>query len=137
MEIYVGKNSRVFGPYDLEEIQRRLDEDRIDGSELVWYEGLENWIGLRNLLGINAPKKCEDVEVESVDSHLDNEPGIWILHGDDQFGPYPMEQVNQFVVDGLLDGSELAWHKGLEDWMDILKLLSELDATETKPAAHN
>ena len=48
-----------------------------------------------------------------------------------------MEQVNQFVVDGLLDGSELAGHKGLEDWMDILKLLSELDATETKPAAHN
>ena len=46
MEIYVGKNSRVFGPYDLEEIQRRLDEGRINGSELVWYKMRVGWVPL-------------------------------------------------------------------------------------------
>ena len=46
MEIYVGKNSRVFGPYDLEEIQRRLDEGRIDGSELIWYKRWVGWVPL-------------------------------------------------------------------------------------------
>ena len=125
------------GPYPLEQIEQFIVDGLLDGSELAWQDGLEDWIGLSNLLGIDAPNKSEDTKIEAVDPHLDNEPGIWILHGDDQLGPYPLEQINQFVVDGLLDGSELAWIEGLEDWIDIHRLLSELDAKESKSAAHN
>ena len=138
MEIYVGKNGRVFGPYKLEEIQRRVNEGRIDGSELAWHEGLKSWFELSNLLGINLPDKSEDTEGEPTKSVSGNEPKIWILRGDDQSGPFPADHIRKSLNDGQLKGSELAWHKDLVDWIDVRKLLDQLDAKEeTKSVVHN
>ena len=41
MEIYIGKDGQVLGPYREEEIRARLDADILDGSELAWHEGLD------------------------------------------------------------------------------------------------
>ena len=40
-EIYIGKSGLVLGPYYLDEVRKRLDDDRLDGTELAWHEGLD------------------------------------------------------------------------------------------------
>ena len=56
MEIYIGKDDQVLGPYRLAEIQVRLDEGIYDGDELAWQEGQEAWVNVKELLeGADAP----------------------------------------------------------------------------------
>jgi len=136
-KIWIHINDEQRGPYPSAEVKQFLADGLLEGTELAWHEGLDGWTGLSILFGIEVPNERKPVEVEAMDSTSGNEPGIWILRGDDQFGPYPLEQVRQSLIDGQLDGSELAWHKGLEAWRNLFNILSELDATETKSAAYN
>ena len=56
MEIYIGKDDQVLGPYREAEIQVRLDEGIYDGDELAWQEGQEAWVNVKELLeGADAP----------------------------------------------------------------------------------
>ena len=56
MEIYIGKEGEVLGPYREAEIQVRLDEGIYDGDELAWQEGQEAWVNVKELLeGADAP----------------------------------------------------------------------------------
>ena len=50
MDIYIGKDGQVSGPYYLDEIQTRLDDDLLDGTELAWHDGLEAWVNVKELL---------------------------------------------------------------------------------------
>ena len=47
IEIYIGKGRLVLGPYYLDEIQKRLREGRLDGTELAWQEGLDEWVNVK------------------------------------------------------------------------------------------
>ena len=135
--IWIHMNDDQYGPYPSAQVKQFMADGLLEGTELAWHEGLDEWVGLSILFGIEVPNERKPIEVEAIGSTSGNEPGIWILGGDDQYGPYPPTQVRQFISDGLLDGSELAWHEGVEDWEDILKLLNELDTPETKSADHN
>ena len=50
MEIYIGKDGQVSGPYYPDEIQTRLDTDLFDGTELACHKGLEEWVNVKELL---------------------------------------------------------------------------------------
>ena len=55
MDIYIGKSGLILGPYNPDEIQKRLDEDQLDGTELAWHEGLDGWVNLWECLkGLRA-----------------------------------------------------------------------------------
>ncbi len=42
------------------------------------------------------------------------------IHRDGQdFGPYTLEQVNQYLRDGSIVPSDMAWHDGLPDWVPL------------------
>jgi hypothetical protein len=74
MDIYIGKDGQVLGPYGEEEIRARLDADLFDGTEKAWHEGLDEWVSLMEVLkGEDAPAETEAatpeeaVEIESAD----------------------------------------------------------------------
>ena len=51
MEIYIGKDGQVTGPYRLNEIQARLKDAHFDGTELACYEGLDEWVAVKDVVG--------------------------------------------------------------------------------------
>ena len=51
MEIYIGKDGQVAGPYRLNEIQARLEDAHFDGTELACYEGLDEWVAVKEVVG--------------------------------------------------------------------------------------
>ncbi len=73
MEIYIGKEGEVFGPYREAEIQVRLDEGIYDGGELAWQEGQEAWVNVKELMeGADAP--APEPEEPSVEPESTQEP---------------------------------------------------------------
>ena len=45
------------------------------------------------------------------------------IHRDGQdFGPYTLEQVNQYLIDGSVVASDMAWYDGAPDWIPLPKV---------------
>ena len=67
VEIYIGKDGKVLGPYYPDEIQMRLDADLFDGTELACHKGLDEWVNVKELLeGEDEP--APEAEESSVDT---------------------------------------------------------------------
>ena len=99
MEIYIGKDGQVLGPYYPDEIQKRLDADLFDGNEKAWHEGLDEWVNVKELLEDDAPSpEAEEPSVET-ESAQESEP----------LDEETLEQVNK--IKGLIaDGhGDIAW----------------------------
>ena len=66
MDIYIGKKGLVFGPYYLDEVRKRMDEARLDGSELAWHEGLEGWTDVKMVVNGVASKESRPAQGQAV-----------------------------------------------------------------------
>ena len=62
MDIYIGKGCRVLGPYDPDEVSKRLGDGRYDSGELAWHEGLDEWVNVRGLELTEDAEAIEKVE---------------------------------------------------------------------------
>ncbi len=62
MDIFIGKKGLVFGPYYPDEVRKRMDEARLDGSELAWHEGLEGWTDVKMVVNGVAPKESKPAQ---------------------------------------------------------------------------
>ena len=56
---------------------------------------------------------------------------VFIARGQEQHGPYPLEQIKDLLAKGVLKSSDYAYHEGLSGW----KPLSEIIAAQPEPAA--
>ena len=54
---------------------------------------------------------------------------IYIARGEEQFGPYPLEQIRELLDQGALLPEDLAFHEGLDNWTP----LAEVIAAQTAP----
>jgi len=50
---------------------------------------------------------------------------IYLARGEESNGPNSMDSIRQFLADGDLDGTELAWQEGLDDWVNVKELLED------------
>jgi hypothetical protein len=57
MQIYTLQNDEQFGPFSFEEIRIKMETGECDAGTLSWHEGLEEWLPLNDVIGIN--KKAE------------------------------------------------------------------------------
>ncbi len=48
-EYFVGVDGEQMGPYDLEKLKLLIEFKNIDGSTLIWKEGMEDWDELANI----------------------------------------------------------------------------------------
>jgi hypothetical protein len=55
MQILIFKNGAQQGPYSLEDVRRFRAEGRLLDSDHAWYEGLAEWIPLKQVPGISGP----------------------------------------------------------------------------------
>ena len=47
---------------------------------------------------------------------------IHINRDGQDFGPYTLEQVNQYLQEGSIVATDMAWHEGMPDWMPLPKV---------------
>jgi hypothetical protein len=62
---------------------------------------------------------------------------IHITRGEESSGPYTLEQVQDYLAQGILLPDDLAWHEGLENWVPLAQLVDEAGTPqpqETIPA---
>ena len=59
---------------------------------------------------------------------------IYIARGEERNGPYSMDSIRQFLADGELDGTELAWHGGLDEWIDLNEMVNGVALDKDEPA---
>lgn len=65
---------------------------------------------------------------------------IHITRKGEQFGPYPEETARQFLSDGQLKATDLAWHDGADGWKplpEVLGIAAAPDAPPPPPAPGN
>ena len=53
---------------------------------------------------------------------------IFITRGEDSSGPYTLEQVQDYLAQGVLLPGDLAWHEGLEGWIPLSQLMDSIAA---------
>ena len=61
---------------------------------------------------------------------------IHIQRDGQQMGPYTLEQINEYLVQGALLATDSAWHEGLPQWVplnEIAGVVSDQAATSTPP----
>lgn len=50
---------------------------------------------------------------------------IFLLHNEDQKGPYSQEQINNMWLNGNITNDYFYWHEGMLDWEPILNLIKK------------
>jgi hypothetical protein len=135
MEIYIGKDGQVLGPYYPDEIQTQLDADVFDVTELAWHKGLEAWVNVKELLeGVAEP--APETKEPSVETESDEEPEPM---DDETLGQ--VNKIKELIADG---HGDIAWqlvrslnnpriYEGLlegypvndGEWVDVPEYLSE------------
>jgi hypothetical protein len=55
---------------------------------------------------------------------------IFITRGEDTSGPYTLEQVQDYLSQGVLLPDDFAYHEGLEGWIPLAQLISESASVE-------
>ena len=59
------------GPYDVNEVRKRMEDNRLDGTEFAWREGLGEWIPLREAINSIAPGNSLSAEEVAPKEGLD------------------------------------------------------------------
>lgn len=47
---------------------------------------------------------------------------IHISRDDEKYGPYSLDKLNKYLADGVIESSDMAWHKGLSDWVAVQEI---------------
>ena len=65
---------------------------------------------------------------------MSGEPrNIHVTREDQQFGPYPEDVAKQFLAEGKLLASDLAWHTGADGWKPLAEVLGPTQNQDTPP----
>lgn len=56
MQIFIARNNQHYGPYTLNQIQTYLASGQVQGTDLAWYAGLQSWIPLSQVPGVQLPQ---------------------------------------------------------------------------------
>ena len=56
---------------------------------------------------------------------------FFIARGEEQHGPYSLEQAKDLLAKGVLKPGDYAYHEGLSDWTPLLEVI----AAQSEPAA--
>lgn len=99
MSILIYKDEQQAGPFDLETIQRAMEEGHVTGDDFAWREGCADWVPLRTLLP-DTPAS------PSPPAHSAARSAIEGLASDDQ-DPRVVEKVFLKAQESLAPGEEI------------------------------
>ena len=71
----------------------------------------------------HTPNKRKQTSTASSESESNSEKlEIYVFKNERQFGPYPLDEIEKFLVNSQLNLDDLAFHKGCENWIKVSEL---------------
>jgi hypothetical protein len=67
LEIYIYRDGEYLGPFTERELRRHWANGVVQGSDYVWYEGMADWINLRDYFGVPAALTSAAIRSGEVD----------------------------------------------------------------------
>ena len=58
---------------------------------------------------------------------------IYINKDGQQYGPYTLDQVNEYLAQGSLQTTDPAWHDGLAEWCPLSQIAGVVDPSSPTP----
>lgn len=92
-KVYVLQGSEQVGPYSLYEIQEQRNDGRLGAHDWVWYEGLEDWISVSDLLKQAGLEETSDTSISTgyastANENEDDKESEWVPPKRTGFGKY-------------------------------------------------
>lgn len=123
MKIHLNRDGQQPGPYGLDEINSLLATGRLRLDCWAWHEGLDDWIPLSQVAGIDPRPR----------------PGGEVYLGKDgqRYGPYAPEEIEKRLASGQLELDDYwAWDDGVREWIPLSQLPG-LRIPETEDGSRN
>lgn len=120
-QIYLSSNGQRTGPHSLQTLQSWLDSKQLDLSSPAWFEGCTNWVTVADVPGVKLNQSANIIEPSP-----SPQPQIHISRNGQSFGPYSINQANEFLNAGQLLASDYALVDGQSSWVNLSKLLKDL-----------
>jgi len=57
---------------------------------------------------------------------------IFIHRDGENYGPYSLEQIKEFLNNGTLNEYDSAWHEGCADWLPVKAIINSLTALQAE-----
>ena len=131
---FYAKNDEKKGPVSGSQLRSMVVSGEVAGDDLVWCEGMGDWIPAREVrdfdtpdLGAANPAEASPpspspatvvtpvTRPESVSSQLSEE---WFYaKNNEKKGPVSRSHLKSMVVSGEVAGVDLVWREGMKDWI--------------------
>jgi|GEM_PF-4187355 len=70
LEIYIYREGTYLGPFTERELRRHWANGVVEGSDYVWYEGMAEWMSLRDYFGVPAALTSAAIRSGEVDLEM-------------------------------------------------------------------
>jgi hypothetical protein len=109
MEITIYVNEEELGPYSLEVVQSMLQDGEISEEDWAWYEGVEDYITVGEIPGIQDAPKAKSAK-ETKKSAL--EIYIWSDDADDWEGGFEVQKIQEMLDSGQIGKAAFVAYEG-------------------------
>jgi hypothetical protein len=113
------------GPVSADQLQSFVRAGRVLPSDLVWTEGMEQWLSVEETPGLSAAVS----EVTALAWHYGIDGNRW--------GPTNLLSLREFVSNGEVGREWLAWSEGMPEWATISGLSEFKDLFQPEDACIN
>ena len=102
---YLAIDDKPQGPYTEEEISQKALRNEINPASMIWKEGMEEWV------------KIKDSMISNV---LPKEESEWYYaENDENHGPITETELIELIQKGQLSGTNLIWKQGWPNWNEV------------------
>ncbi|MCP5498227.1 MAG: DUF4339 domain-containing protein [Leptospiraceae bacterium] len=100
----ISRDGSEYGPYAYQDMIAYFKSGQLLGTDLVWTEGMEEWVTL-----------------ESV---LNNEKLEWVIIQKEeiQYGPFSLKKLRKLIQNHNFVLNDLCWFEGIDEWITLKKL---------------
>ncbi len=135
-EWFFSKGGQQLGPVSSEQLKQLAASDQLQPSDLVWKDGMSQWIEARKVKGVFPPPTVPSPQVQQDFPQPAATPQQWYYVKDgQQRGPVSAEQLTQLTASGQLLPRDLVWEEGMAQWVEVrtIRGLVPAQATQTPP----
>ena len=128
-EWYYAEDGEQLGPTSSDEIRRLATAGKIEPDDLVWREGMDDWLPAGEIPGLLVAKKKPKPAVVKPKAE-------WYFAEDgEQLGPISEADLRKKVEQKKVQADDLIWREGMEDWLPAAQVTAlKLFPKKPKPA---
>ena len=128
-EWHYAQNGLSLGPVPEEKLRELIASGGLKPTDQVWKIGMSYWTAIQSVSELMAsthqqiqPQPTSPIlNTSIVPAASPNQ--LWnYLQSGVTLGPVPEEKLRELLASGVLRGSDLVWHEGMDAWANIITI---------------